>query len=301
METNNFQYPELEESFSFHSYECFSDEDGEDDSSSCYIEIALDEVTTPNPSKESEEGNPKLLCVTSLADKKQLPVSHVKDDLLPSTSISNCRTSLVNDTSSPIPSRLNTPSATNTKTNIDNDKWSLKVRTVAKRLLDGFSSKGMPSAQVTSDRDLGPNRKPSKATRSINSGILKLLIKFRQASMPSMLSSLVMKVKVKPRHCVQRPGSSPSGGRLMKDLPSFLESGGHERSARSRAVDVNLVVAIGGVLEAMTAGIKIGRKPRVENAKSCPTSSFPIHTTVTYARDNSVQAAIAHCKRSSGQ
>lgn len=118
--------------------------------------------------------------------------------------------------------------------------------------------------------------------------------------MPSMLSSLVVKVKVKPRHSVQSPGSSPN---LMKDLPSFLENGDHERSARSRAVDVNLVVAIRAVLEAMTAGIKIGRKPRVENAKSCSASicSFPIHTTVTYARDNSVQAAIAHCKRSSGQ
>lgn len=158
METNNLRYPELEESFSFRSYECFSDEDGEDDSSSSYIEIALDEVPTSSSSKESEEGNRKLLCITSIADKKQLAVSHVKDDLPPSTSVSNCRISLVNDTSSPIPSRPNTPSATNTKTNIDNDKWSLKVRTVAKRLLDVFSSKGMPATQVTDDRDPAPNR-----------------------------------------------------------------------------------------------------------------------------------------------
>lgn len=89
-------------------------------------------------------------------------------------------------------------------------------------------------------------------------------------------------------------------GRRGIKMDSSPEIGGGEKS---RVLEINLN-AVRGVLEAIGSSMSTGVNRKEGRTRSCPSSikSSPIHKGFTvdqskvYARETSIQAAIAHCK-----
>lgn len=157
--------------------------------------------------------------------------------------------------------------------------------------------------------------KGSKETAMNSSSIvMKFLVKFRALRIRTLLASFM-----KSRQEINFPRGKKSIGAyqtLIKPSDKWLVRKGQGSSSnsnnpfgdgeRSRVMEKNLD-AIRGVLEAMSTSV--GGKDR--KSKSCPSStkSSPAHLGFSSgnqnhkicAQDNSIQAAIAHCKRSFGQ
>ncbi|WMV51704.1 hypothetical protein MTR67_045089 [Solanum verrucosum] len=181
-------------------------------------------------------------------------------------------------------------------------------------------------------------RKDCSMVPSKNNGIMNFIVKLKYKNIPSMLISMVTPKpkngQIRARQpLLQRGHGSTCRGRdpmnnnsndLMKlktrnhsDLNH--QDVNHDKSTSSVAGIINFKT-MRGVLDALIVktsryctsattggGLLSGNKHN--NSKSCPSSikSSPMHNNVCdddvrkfYSRDNSVQAAIAHCKKSFG-
>ncbi|KAJ4832518.1 hypothetical protein Tsubulata_000076, partial [Turnera subulata] len=160
------------------------------------------------------------------------------------------------------------------------------------------------------------------ATKLTSNGIMmKFLIKFRSLKLRTLLASFIKTCQVNnsssqeksPTNVgkryyneefnpYQRSAKSlqqKSGqGKINPDNYKLFEKG----DERSRMLEMNLDTGVKGVMEAVTTSLGC----RDRRAKSCPSSikSSPFHQGLpsqTYSTaDNSIQAAIAHCKKSLG-
>ncbi|KAL3326431.1 hypothetical protein AABB24_037223 [Solanum stoloniferum] len=181
-------------------------------------------------------------------------------------------------------------------------------------------------------------RKDCTMVPSKNNGIMNFIVKLKYKNIPSMLISMVTPKpkngQIRARQpLLQRGRSSTCRGRdpmnnnnnLMKlktrnhsDLNH--QDVNHDKSTSSSVAGIINFKAMRGVLDALIVktsryctsattggGLLSGNKHN--SSKSCPSSikSSPMHNNVCddnvrrfYSRDNSVQAAIAHCKKSFG-
>lgn len=166
--------------------------------------------------------------------------------------------------------------------------------------------------------DLVGSSKTSNNRTTMSGGIMKLFIKFRTMKVRTLLATFM-----KSRQVISSPGSSDhkkkkSKERLVKPSDKWLIQRNQEQGRNinkdnekslpigekyPRVLEINLD-AIKGAVEAISMGV--GRKNR--QTRSCPTSikSSPLHNgfpseNKSYSRETSIQAAIAHCKRSFGQ
>lgn len=166
---------------------------------------------------------------------------------------------------------------------------------------------------------------------TINGGIMKLFFKFRAMNLGTLVASLKPRKVVCPpdqEYChvingrrknkklkaqsstlqnqkklVKKPLEKcfvqKKQGRRIKTDSSPEISGGE----KSRVLEINLK-AVRGVLEAIGSTMSTGVNRKERRTRSCPSSikSSPIHKGFTgdqskvYARETSIQAAIAHCK-----
>lgn len=167
--------------------------------------------------------------------------------------------------------------------------------------------------------DVARSRKATNMRSSINGGIMKLLFKFRAMNLGALVASVVKprqvacddrgrsKKKTKSKKSVLKPSLDKWMGQKKQGKRKGSEEGEGEEKY-SRVLEINLG-AVRGVLEAIGNSMStgIGRKDR--RTRSCPSSikSSPIHKgfasdernkVYVYARETSIQAAIAHCKTS---
>ncbi|KAJ0027659.1 hypothetical protein Pint_35150 [Pistacia integerrima] len=243
-----------------------------------------------------------------------------------STSSSSTSASTLGFSSADTRRRTREPAAKAQKT----IKRRVQFRSV-NRLLNSLLSNPAASSEIvnkkdaTSDRESCSNHhelvvqsrkgtKITKTTTTTNGGIImKFLIKCRSINIRPILTSFM-----KPYQFIYSPNHQPSNttsssGRQtekMKRSPKENNNNNLRTSQslkkpfdkwlvqRSKAFDINLD-AIRGVLEAMSSSLSCrDRKPK--NSPSATQSSiqqgygYPIE-------NNSIQAAIAHCKRSFGQ
>lgn len=180
-------------------------------------------------------------------------------------------------------------------------------------------------------------RKDCTMVPSKNNGIMNFIVKLKYKNIPSMLISMVTpkpkKGQIRARQpLLQRGRSSTCRGRdpmnnnndLMKlktrnhsDLNH--QDVNHDKSTSSVAGIINfktmrgvldtLIVKTSRYCTSATTGGGLLSGNKHNNSKSCPSSikSSPMHNNVCdddvrkfYSRDDSVQAAIAHCKKSFG-
>ena len=123
----------------------------------------------------------------------------------------------------------------------------------------------------------------SKVTTAINGGMTKIMIKFRAIKIrpPPMLTSFV-----KPR-------------RVKGNIVNSQEMSRIKRTKGSIGLDINME-AIRGVLEAINNRMRMKMKTKTETEPE-PMNEREMSTGGGgYSRENSLQAAIAHCKRSFG-
>ncbi|PQQ09441.1 cytochrome P450 714A1-like [Prunus yedoensis var. nudiflora] len=162
--------------------------------------------------------------------------------------------------------------------------------------------------------DVARSRKATNMRSSINGGIMKLLFKFRAMNLGALVASVVKprqvacddrcrsKKKTKSKKSVLKPLDKWMAQKKQGKRKGSEEGEGEEKY--SRVVEINLG-AVRGVLEAIGNSMStgIGRKDR--RTRSCPSSikSSPIHNgfasdernkVYVYARETSIQAAIAH-------
>ncbi|XP_062005196.1 uncharacterized protein LOC133722328 [Rosa rugosa] len=183
-----------------------------------------------------------------------------------------------------------------------------------------------PQLHVDND-DFVQNRKVSNIKTTVNGGIMKLLFKFRAMNLGTLVASFVKPRKVvcppDQEYChfsneVRKNKKSKAQSTLQNQKPldkffvqkkqqgkrvkmdSSREVGGGEKS---RALEKNLN-AVRGVLEAIGSSMSTGVNRKERRTRSCPSSikSSPIHKefagdqSKVFARETSIQAAIAHCK-----
>ncbi|KAF7142492.1 hypothetical protein RHSIM_Rhsim05G0234200 [Rhododendron simsii] len=199
---------------------------------------------------------------------------------------------------------------------------------------DGYDDDKKTDLNATGSWEVVRNRKTSEPlTTAVNNGggggVMKLIIKFKSMSIRSGVASLL-----KPQQGVISPGGNntsqqnkrgPNKQRLIKnyririmklfDKRTPVKPTNHQEDQsnfnRSSNMDKYSLDAIRGMLESLSV-IKIGRSKGKQMSKSCSNSikSSPIQggevlvpkeARKIYTRDNSVQAAIAHCKSSFGQ
>ncbi|KAA8517607.1 hypothetical protein F0562_015081 [Nyssa sinensis] len=327
--------PELEESFSFSSFDViscpgffFSDNDDDEEDEEAYIEIALQHTPTSPHGEENYKTDNELDFRLSFSPLVHFPLLSSSS----TTSFSSTPTSLgssdiahhdaISSLGLPAPSKISHAHATN------NGKVQFpvvgRVLNMLLTALKGSSSKigdescrshqnrQLPDTPVNGDLLQGSiikTSKPSKvATAASNGSVMKFLVKFRSINFHSMLASVV-----KGRQLNSPGGSSQQKKRRSEAKPVQRNRGesttnnkksmGNEE--KSRVLEINLD-AIRGVLEAVTMNIN---RRKGKQTKSCPSSikSSPTHGGVPtdqskiYATENSVQAAIDHCKTSFGQ
>ncbi|CAK7343464.1 unnamed protein product [Dovyalis caffra] len=335
-----YRDPELEESFSFSScfdfnssafQSIFSDES--DDES--YIEIALEpsqknghgDINYWTDDEEMELRISFSSCVPfqELSTTKTSNVYEFSSPTSSSTAFTTSSSSPSMESSDQRDGQMGSKAASTCKVQ----------KTIARKVqfpkANSFLNLLKPSLTVSSEagdengrpannNHLGPVRsstmKGSKASAINSNGIMmKFLVKFRTLKIRNLLASFMKSCQV-----INIPPEKKKVGtyqKLMKPFDKWLvqkEQGSSSRNysnnlfgngERSRVLEMDLD-AIRGVFEAMSTGI--GRKDR--KFESCPSStkSSPIHQGFssdhqdhkTCAKDNSIQAAIAHCKRSFG-
>ncbi|KAF8397079.1 hypothetical protein HHK36_015986 [Tetracentron sinense] len=305
----NIDCRDLEESFSFSCYDLNSTlgifSDSEDDS---YFEIGLQ--PTPDP-PESDHQEFDFFPISFSQTRTPLPLQqHLKKnpetDCSSTLDSSSGSGSSSGDESTPVVTPLSTTQLSSPR-KLNMILWRLRG---SSKISDVRPEDNRQMIVKTGCPELDRSRKTSKIATAINGGIMKFLIKFR---------SLKIRFKlVKPPHqLVISSQSNRNSDRMSEDtlhnhrraMKPFDKWKTKSNKAlgnyggKSRVMEIN-VDAIKGVVEAMSLSI-IGRKGK--ETKSCPSSikSSPVHRGVpsenrTYARENSVQAAIAHCKRSFG-
>ncbi|KAJ6362741.1 hypothetical protein OIU78_003024 [Salix suchowensis] len=162
--------------------------------------------------------------------------------------------------------------------------------------------------------------KGSKSTAMSSNGIMmKFLIKFRALKIRTLLASLMKSCQVinSPQEMMNigthRKLTNPfDKWNALKEqgtttTTSLSSSSNVHSSERSRVLEMKMDT-VRGVLEAIRTGNSIGRDDRKFQSCPCTTKSSPIHHGFSgdddnqnhkiCAKDNSIQAAIAHCKRS---
>ncbi|RVW79619.1 hypothetical protein CK203_050017 [Vitis vinifera] len=318
MDTSNSQdgyYSDMDESFSFTCCD-FSDDEGDDkDDDESYIEIALE----PLPTKDDDDLKLRVSFSSSRVPLKELFVDQVllSPDASSSSSLSSSSSSKSRG-SELITSGL---SGTNSKSNNSTRRVQFSA---INRVLNAFvSSSRVPSSEETDRIDenrrlaSSESRKASKVTTAINGSITKILIKFRSIKIRPMLTSFVKPRQIKGNKVKSQEMSSTiwSHRKLIKPLDNRTIGEGRgdcrrKKTKTSAAMDINME-AIRGVLEAISSMSIGGRSKQTKTkTKSCPGSikCSPINERGVadresrgYTRENSVQAAIAHCKRSFGQ
>ncbi|XAR55705.1 hypothetical protein NMG60_11035875 [Bertholletia excelsa] len=171
-------------------------------------------------------------------------------------------------------------------------------------------------------RELVRSRKTTKAVSRMNNGATKFFIKFQSFNIRSTLCSLLKPQKTISSCEGSRESSKAIGlksyRRLMikpfestdRNRDRLRSSSSCRRGERKRATEINNSFdgILKGVLDSLSANRRSGRS-RDKQMKSCPSSlkSSPIHESDSsrrnriYEREDSVQAAIAHCKKSLGQ
>ncbi|KAL6335972.1 hypothetical protein AAG906_003597 [Vitis piasezkii] len=260
----------MDESFSFTCCD-FSDDEGDDkDDDESYIEIALE----PLPTKDDDDLKLRVSFSSSRDPLKELFVDQVllSSDASSSSSLSSSSSSKSRG-SELITSGL---SGTNSKSNNSTRRVQFSA---INRVLNAFvSSSRVPSSEETDRIDenrrlaSAESRKASKVTTAINGSITKILIKFRSIKIRPMLTSFVKPRQVKGNKVKSQEMSSTiwSHRKLIKPLDN-----------RTRVLEAISNMSIGGRSKQTKTKTK---------TKSC-----------RFDQENSVQAAIAHCKRSFGQ
>lgn len=333
----SFSFSCSESDLNFSSLSHFTDDDEDDDDADgtsddgSYIEIALDHHDHPKPSCDRDDDDR----VGGLDHVDYLRLSF-SSSLLPELSTHTHQNiseppndQPVNQTTSSSASCTLSSSSTESscgarKEGSDQDSSMLQRSTATQRgrlpavntLLFGLRSSSELSIHAD-NADVARSRKATNMRSSINGGIMKLLFKFRAMNLGALVASIV-----KPRQVACDPGRSKkktkSKKSVLKPLDKWLAQNkqgkrkdseeGEGEEKHSRVLEINLG-AVRGVLEAIGNSMStgIGRKDR--RTRSCPSSikSSPIHKgfasderneVYVYARETSIQAAIAHCKTS---
>ncbi|KAL6337794.1 hypothetical protein AAG906_039760 [Vitis piasezkii] len=319
MDTSNSQdgyYSDMDESFSFTCCD-FSDDEGDDkDDDESYIEIALE----PLPTKDDDDLKLRVSFSSSRDPLKELFV----DQVLLSSDASSSSSLSSSSSSKSLGSELITSGLSGTNSKSNNSTRRVQFSAI-NRVLNAFvSSSRVPSSEETDRIDenrrlaSAESRKASKVTTAINGSITKILIKFRSIKIRPMLTSFVKPRQVKGNKVKSQEMSTIwSHRKLIKPLDNRTVGEGRgdcrrKKTKTSAAMDINME-AIRGVLEAISSMSIGGRSKQTKTktkTKSCPGSikCSPINERGVadresrgYTRENSVQAAIAHCKRSFGQ
>ncbi|XP_034693014.1 uncharacterized protein LOC117919846 [Vitis riparia] len=323
MDTSNSQdgyYSDMDESFSFTCCD-FSDDEGDDkDDDESYIEIALE----PLPTQDDDDLKLRVSFSSSRVPLKELFVDQVPTHQVLLSSDASSSSSLSSSSSSKSRgSELITSGLSGTNSKSNNRTRRVQFSAI-NRVLNAFvSSSRVPSSEETDRIDenrrlaSSESRKASKVTTAINGSITKILIKFRSIKIRPMLTSFVKPRQVKGNKVKSQEMSSTiwSHRKLIKPLDNRTVGEGRgdcrrKKTKTSAAMDINME-AIRGVLEAISSMSIGGRSKQTKTkTKSCPGSikCSPINERGVadresrgYTRENSVQAAIAHCKRSFGQ
>ncbi|XP_012090981.1 protein MTL1 isoform X2 [Jatropha curcas] len=317
--------PELEESFSFStcydfnssssSLAIFSDNDDD------YIEIALQPPDLHlNNGADDEEMELRISFSTScvpLSDETKTTM-----ELYEST-VTSCKSSLSSSSSSSSSSTFTFSSSSAESQRKSPEKYSKPIESKdVNRFVNKFISSLKVSASEfdvgngrstdTSHSELVPSsdrRKASKltTTKTSNSFVMKFFIKFRTLKLKTLLASFLTASQDKGKLCEENF--------LTYNTRTLTKSSEKESSTenikqgdkKSKLLELNFDAIRGVLLEAMSITTSLGRRDR-RSTKSCPVSSksSPIHQTFLHdnfkvsTADNSVQAAIAHCKRSFG-
>lgn len=191
----------------------------------------------------------------------------------------------------------------------------------------------LPPVSKSDCTEMIRNRKDCTMVASKSNDIMNFIVKFKYKNIPSMLVSMVTpKAKsgqMRARQPLLQRGSSTCWCRdPMNNDNRKLKNRNHsdldyqdlnrDKSTSSSVADILNFKAIRRVLNAMIirtscyyTSARIGTLSvnKHNKSKSCPSSikSSPIHSNVCddevrrfYSKDNCVQAAIAHCKKSFG-
>ncbi|XP_044473159.1 uncharacterized protein LOC123201637 [Mangifera indica] len=273
--------PELEASFSF-SGQNFSPAmagsgDEEDDDDDQYIEIALERpVNGDNPDAGSNQSELRLSFSSSSIPFLRLP---------------NCGLACANtvtDFSDAVTTRLSTSSSATSASSLSLSSADGRRRTrepnvkaqktIKRRLLNSLLSNQEASSEMVN--------KTRKGTTNDGGALMKFLIKCRSMNIQAILASFM-----KPYQFIyssHHSNTSSSSGKKTK----------MNRASQSlkKPFDMNLD-AMRGVLEAMSSRLS-SKDRKTKNSPSATKSSIQQGCQV---ENNSIQAAIAHCKRSFGQ
>ncbi|XP_004305065.1 PREDICTED: uncharacterized protein LOC101292730 [Fragaria vesca subsp. vesca] len=177
--------------------------------------------------------------------------------------------------------------------------------------------------------DFVQSRKVSNMKTTVNGGIMKLIFKFRAMNLGTLVASFVKPRKVvcppDQEYChfsygVRKKKKSKAQSTLQHQKPLdkfFVQKEQQKKQVKmdtsrevggggekSRVLEKNLN-AFRGVLEAIGSSMSTGVNRKERRTRSCPSSikSSPIHKEFAggdqskiFARETSIQAAIAHCK-----
>ncbi|XP_009606101.1 uncharacterized protein [Nicotiana tomentosiformis] len=189
----------------------------------------------------------------------------------------------------------------------------------------------LPSMSKADYTEMLRSRKDRTMVASKPNGIMSFIVKFKYRNIPSMLFSMLSPKPKREQMPARQPllqrGSNTCNGNPTNDTTK-LKTRNHselnyqdltrDKSTSSVAGIMNLK-AMRGVLDSLvrtgryytSARTRTSFANKHSKSKSCPSSikSSPMHSNNIscgdevrrfYSRDNSVQAAIAHCKKSFG-
>ncbi|KAJ9185523.1 hypothetical protein P3X46_005150 [Hevea brasiliensis] len=307
----------------------------DDDDNESYIEIVLEPSRVGDGGgggggsrEEEDDCDDEMELRISLSSGVLLPVETKTSDLY--KSVNSCASSLSSSSSSAFTfSSSSTGAESQRNQQVESKLCSSRMQKTIRskvecpavnRIVNTFISSFRESSEIGLGDGRPPDanrldflasstRKPSNITTTtkINSGMMmKFFIKFRALKLRTLLASFLKASQAKSS---TDKGKTREESTLWTYNQSLVDKGSlqeRKQGERSRALELNLD-AIRGVLEGMSIGSLL-RKDR-RRTKSCPgsTKSSPIHQrfpSETYkisssaVTDNSIQAAIAHCKRS---
>ncbi|XP_025015329.1 uncharacterized protein LOC8271689 isoform X2 [Ricinus communis] len=329
--------PELEESFSFSSYDFnssssfvfFSDNEDIDDNSDddggggrdSYIEIALEPANIHQKNKYDNDEEEAMELRISFSSSIPLPDQE--------TNTAELCESVASSASSSSSSFTFTSSFTESQRNTEAESkqpsdCTKQEKTIKSKVHKTFSSSfriyspeidvGDSSADTARLNLVPASRKnvPKIATTTMSSTgmLMNFFVKLRVSKLKTLLASFLKASQTNSgRHKGKKPEETFRTNYRNLINPIDKGSAAAERKQgngeKSRMLELNLDAIKEYVLEAMSI-TSLGRRDR--RTKSCPvsTKSSPIHlrsmseSNKMSATENSIQAAIAHCKRSLG-
>ncbi|XP_059296770.1 uncharacterized protein LOC132049835 [Lycium ferocissimum] len=297
--------------------------DTDDDDEGAYIEINLN----PKPTKTSvlvddEGGNIKRNFHVEEKDSNSSEVElriSFSSSGIPTTETTSCGT---------------TQHAQGTTTSKPRGRLFVSLARIVNEFMAASSGKTSNSIETNNVdcTEMIRTRKDCTMVASTRNGIMNFIVKFKYKNIPSMLVSMVTP---KPKsgqmparqpllqRCSSRCRNPMNDNMKIKtrnhsDLNHYQDLN-REKSTSSSVAGIINFKAMKGVLDALIVrtsryypsartGTLSANKPN--KSKSCPSSikSSPMHSNIVcddevrrfYSRDNSVQAAIAHCKKSFG-